>query len=274
MKLAITIITRGRPLGLTGVVMSLWRLRTGKHDLEFFIGCDEDDPETVVAAEILKEEVPVQICIGPRPTARGEAENRTLQFVRDVDAVTMLTDRTFCITPGWDEAIARAVTEQPRRPLWWSCPEDKVCVMPIVPRAWLEVCDHKWSPEIFPFWFDDTWNQHIDLMINGMPSLKVHVSYSGVRAETTRARDFAFWIDVFHMTFPARLEQARKMAALLGQEFVSRPDVSTYFEKHNQILSAKSSDMEKAFGDSALPGPEYLAAKARAEKYLAENMVA
>ncbi len=271
MKVAITLVTRNRPLGMTGVVMSLWRLKTGNNDLEFHIGLDEDDPESIVAAELLKEEAPVNLVIGPRPIARGEVENRTLQFVRDADVVTMLTDRTFCITPGWDHAILKGAHEQPKRVLWWSSPDDNGCVMPIIPKAWLAACDHKWSPEIFPFWFDDTWNQHVDLMVHGAPSLKVLASYSGARAQTSRARDFRFWIEVFHATFPQRLEQARRMADVLGVEWKARPEVSDYMEAHYRRLIENIPDLEKTYGDDREPGPEYLAAKARAAKFVMET---
>lgn len=252
--------------------MSLWRLRSGQHGLNFIVGTDDDDENTRAAVDILSTEIPDGIsCVsGPRPIARGEVENRSLAAARltDPDLVTMLTDRTFCITPGWDEALARGVTEQPKRVLWWSCPDDPVCVMPVIPKVWLEACDWRWSPEIFPFWFDDTWNQQIDLMLHGLPSLKIQTSYAGVRAQTNRARDFKFWIDLFHYTFPQRARQAKEMAEKLGVEWVMRDDAAAYFQRHHDSLINGIPNMERMFGDPGEPTPEYIEAKKRAEPML------
>jgi hypothetical protein len=254
--------------------MALWRLRSGQHDLQFHVGCDDDDPETVVAAELLADEPPVAVHVGKRPIARGETENRVLKHAREVnaDVVTMLTDRTFPITPGWDIAIAQGATEAPKRVLWWSCPEDNVCVMPIIPKAWLEACDYHWSPEIFPFWFDDTWNQQIDLMLHGMPSMKVLTSYSGVRAATSRARDFEFWINLFRQTFPMRVAQARAMAPKLGVEWVMREDVVQYFDRHHNSLMANLPKLNEMFGDKRDPDETYTLARERADRLMQSLM--
>lgn len=276
MKLHVNICTRTRPLGMVGVVMSLWRLRSGRHDLVFNLGLDDDDENSIAAAQNLADECPIAISQAPRPVARGEVENRmlTASLQSGADLVTMLTDRTFCITPGWDDALTTGVNEQPKRLLWWTCPDDKVCVMPVIPRAWLEACGGRWSPEIFPFWFDDTWNQQIDLMLFGLPSLKILTQYSGVRAATNRARDFGFWINVFRNTMPQRVELAKQYAAKLGVEYTDRPECFEYFEKHYQTLITNIPRLEEMFGDQGEPGPQYAVARARAEKYYPQTEAA
>jgi len=252
--------------------MSLQRLRSKQHEVRFRIGIDEGDDDSAAAAANLAQECPIDVSIGPRPVARGEIENRLLRGSADADIVTMLTDRTFCITPGWDDALAKGVKEQPKRLLWWSCPEDQGCTMPIIPRAWREAADNNWSPEIFPFWFDDTWNQQIDLMIYGMPSLKILTNFSGQRAKTNRARDFAFWINLFNELLPLRAQKAQDMAARLGVEAPGRPEVLSYITQHYQTLLANVPVLEKHFGDVGEPGPEYVIAKERAEKLFAEML--
>lgn len=259
---------------MVGVIMTLWRLRSGRHDLVFNIGLDDDDENSILAAQNLAEEAPVAIHQAPRPVARGEIENRVLQASKDADIVTMLTDRTFCITPGWDDALAAGVMEQPTRLTWWSCPEDKVCVMPIIPKPWLQACDYRWSPEIFPFWFDDTWNQQIDLMLYGMPSIKHAATYSGIRAFTNRARDFGFWINVFRNTLPQRVEIAKQMAPRLGVQYQDRPEVFEYFERHYQTLIGNIPRLEEMFGDQGEPGPGYAIARANAEQFFPQTEAA
>jgi len=140
----------------------------------------------------------------------------------------------------------------------------------VISKQWLEACSYEWSPEIFPFWFDDTWNQHIDLLIHGMPSQKVKASYSGIRGKTKRGRDFAFWIDVFNQTLPLRVQKAKEMAPKLGVEWQARPDVMQYLEAYSKGMTANAEVFQQQFGDSSDPGPEYAIAKERAEKMLAE----
>lgn len=270
MLIHVNICTHARPLGLIGVVMALNRMRSNSHELKFRIGIDEDDQVSLDAAANLAEECPIDVSVGPRPIARGEIENRLLRGSADADIVTMLTDRTFCITPGWDDGLAKGVTEQPRRLLWWSCPDDNGCTMPVIPKAWREAADHVWSPEIFPFWFDDTWNQQIDLMLYGMPSLKVVTNYTGHRSKTNRARDFAFWIQLFNHLLPHRVEQARVIGEKLGVPMQPREDVMKYIGQHYQTLMNNIPVLEQHFGDAVDPGPEYCVAKDRAEKLFAE----
>ncbi len=269
MKITVALLSRSHPDALTGVVMSLHRLSSGAHDIRYLIGVDDDDELTQLAVDAITEPK-ITLHVGPRAPTRGELENRLLRLTRGhADAVTLMTDRTFPISPGWDELIAHGVTELPNRLLWWSCPTDNVCAIPIIPSIYLDACDWQWSPEIFPFWFDDTWNQHIDLMLHGMPSKKSRAYYAGQRGKTTRGRDFAFWIDVFWRLLPIRVEQAREMSAKLGVEWKARPDVLQYCGNWYKALSSNIARLEADFGDARDPGPEYLEAKSRAERMLA-----
>ncbi len=272
MKIAVCMSSRERPMALIGVIMALHRLQSGNHTVEFHVGLDADDEKTKAAVNSVEPEPVITINYADRPIARGEIDNRLLLSVQPTnpDVVTLLTDRTFVISPGWDEALARGVSEQPKRLLWWSCPDDTVCVMPIIPKAWLDACDWKWSPEVFPFWFDDTWNQQIDLMIFGKPSLKLKAYYAGARGKTKRGRDFEFWLDVFKATFKARAVQAKYMAGKLGVEFIQRDDVTEYFAAHHNAMKAALPNIIAAYGDTSEPGPEYVIAKANAEKLLKE----
>jgi hypothetical protein len=273
LKVGVAIITRNHPGPLTAVVMGLWRLRSTLHEIHFIFGLDADDKETVKTRALMKEITPApRITRGPRAPCRGTTENRALWVAceLDCDVVTLLTDRTVVITPGWDDMLARGAVEQPKRPLWWSCPTDNVCAIPIMPRALMDAMDWRWSPELFPFWFDDTWNQQIDLLIHGLPSLKVKANFSGQRGKTTRGRDFGFWIEFFHRTLPIRVAQAQEIAAKLGFEFRAREDVLKYFNSWYEQMKAGAASLQETFGDPRDPGPEYAVAKANAERMMAE----
>lgn len=274
MKISVCILSRAHPDALVGVIMGLWRLRTERHHIEFTVGLDDDDEPSRRALAFLNEVPPESLLIrlGPRPVTRGEIENELLARSVDSDVVTLMTDRTFCITPAWDEMIARGVGEAKyaNRLFWWSCPQDNVCAIPIIRKSWLEAADYRWSPEIFPFWFDDTWNQQIDLLIHGLPSQKLKCAYSGQRGKTTRGREFAFWLDVFNQTLPLRVQIAKEMAPKFGVEWQDRRDVLLYFESWANNMNAGVADLEKTFGDPREPGPEYAIAKERAVRMLAD----
>ncbi len=272
MKIAVCIVSRKRPLPLIAVVMTASRLRSGGHEIDFVIAGDDDDDQTASAVASLAAEDGLQshIHLVRRPrSSQGRSSNLALESARELRpfAVTMLTDRTIPITPGWDDMVARAAAEQPRRCTWWSSPQDPVCVVPILPTAWLDAADWRWSPEIFPFWYNDIWNQELDLMISGGGLIKVGVNYAGSRGATQRGREFGFWQSVYAATRPLRVEQAKRMAAHMGITS-GLHDFAAEFANYDRQMLAGAPAFEERFGDKSDPDLGYLELKARAEAYL------
>lgn len=275
MKITVCIASRERPAALVGVVMALHRMRSTKHELDFVIGLDEDDERTAKHLEAFEGELAPLYSVGPAPAVRGAIENRMIVAANKaadnaVDAVTLMSDRTFNITPAWDEWLARAVSAMPKRVLWWQCPEDPGCIVPIIPRAYLEAIDWTWSPELFPFWWDDTWNQEIDLMIHGLKSQKARCTYSGARGTTANGREFAFWLDVFARTRDRRRELAATVADRLGLKLEPRADVDSYFAMYDAQMRERCPAFEERFGDTRPPPERYLAARSRAVELVGE----
>lgn len=273
MKIAACLASRGRPAAMIGVTMSLHRLRSAQHEIDFVLGLDDDDTKVQAHLGAFEGEFAgpdIVFSIAAAPMVRGGVENNMLAAARKAapDVVTLVTDRTFNITPAWDEWIQRAVTASPNRVLWWQCPEDPGCVIPIIPKAYLDATDWKWSPEIFPFWWDDTWHQEIDLLIHGFPSIKARCTYSGARGKTRNGREFAFWLDVFIKTRQLRIRAAVNIAAALGIGLAKDPRVAEYMTRYDQQLAGRCEEFEKTFGDPGDPGANYLAAKAAAEKLI------
>lgn len=264
MKITVLTPSRARPLALIAVLMGLWRLRSTKHEIKFIVGADQDDEATITATRRLEMELPVDVVTGERGTL-GHVMNRMMRMVTDADAVTDVTDRNFCITPGWDDCIAETTKLRPNRLLWWSCPYDPDCTLPVIPKVWCEALQWKWSPEIFPFWWDDTWLMELDLMIFGGPSLKMQASYAGERGQTTRGRDFAFWFKVFAETREQRWQQAEGIAEKLEVEVQPRESLQKYFSLYDTSGLQRSPIFEERFGDKRAPGVEYQRAKAAAE---------
>jgi hypothetical protein len=271
MKITCCIASRGRPAALVGVVMAAHRLKSGDHPVNFLLGMDNDDPDLSKVISILDGAAPVEVSTGLGiPATRGLIENRMLKraIEEGAEAVTFLTDRTFIITPQWDAVMAHACMSVPKRVVWWSCPEDSGCVIPIIPRQYAEVIDCKWDEGVHPFWWSDTYQQEIDLMINGMPSLKINAYYSGARSTTNNGRDFKFWLDVFIAMRPKRRAQAKVYAEHLGIPWPDQARAEDYFARYDAALAKRCEEFEKTFGDERPPSEAYSRAKAKAELLL------
>lgn len=272
MKITVCIATRNRAAAAIGVVMALHRMKTGDHEVQFILGLDNDDQSKELIVEALSGTAPITLSVADSPITRGWIENRMLKLAFDMgcDAATLMTDRTFNITPEWDQCITPAINALPNRVLWWSCPEDAGCVIPIIPRSYLQAINCQWDECVHPFWWSDTYQQEIDLMLHGMPSLKVPAYYSGSRGYTQNGRDFEFWLRVFIAMRPRRRAQAKKIGFILD---IKRPDqaqVEDYFMRYDASLLSRCPQFEERFGDRRPPGPNYLTAKAKAETLLKE----
>ena len=274
MKIAVIIASRGRPAALIGVIMALWRLRSERHDIEFHLGVDRDDDDNVeLVADALKGEFPrynVVFNMASRAML-GAVQNRLLAQCKDADAVTVLTDRTFCLTPGWDDVIAQGVAKHPTRIMWWASHQDSDATMPIFSQQWLDAADWKISSEMFPFWFDDTALLELDLLIHGTPGVKLPIYFGGQRGKTQRLRDLALWIEVHARLRSQRINQATAMRLKFGQAVP--PDQAfegmlTSFQVNDDHLRSKVEEYEAQFGAVGEPDATYLAAKAKAEKLI------
>ena len=270
MKTTICIATRGRSAAAIGVVMAAHRLKSGDQHVDFIIGMDSDDPHTDVVKSVLSDVVPVRFSIDDPTDTRGFVENRMLRLAYEsgADIASLMTDRTFIVTPQYDMVLVRAMSMVKNRVLWWSSPEDPGCVIPIIPRPYLEAIDCNWDMGVHPFWWSDTFQQEIDLMLHGMPSLKVNAYYSGTRGITTNGRDFTFWLEVFRAMRPVRRKVARKLAQRFGITMPDQEPVEQYFRQYDETFAARCAQFEASFGDQRPPTERYLLAKRRATEWL------
>lgn len=267
MKIAVCIASMGRPAALLGSMMTLWRLRSEKHEIVFSVGLEKGDRESFEAMDLMdNRETPVEIRWNTGWT-RGHAQNAAIQGV-DADVYTLLTDRTFCISPGWDEniALSMAIPEYKDRVMWWSCRQDQGPCVPIIPRAYLEALDMKWSPEIFPYWYDDTWHYEIYTMLYGGLYLRVEAEYAGIRSKTRHARDFMFWNDIFRASKSLRIEQAKKIAKHLGIEWVERPEINQDWLRLYDNFEPWVKIYEDTFGDQGPKDQNYITAYCAAQE--------
>lgn len=272
-KICVAIASRGRPSALVGVIMGLQRLQSGRNMVAYSVAADVDDPNTEAMLKfVADEEIPVVLNTAPRAPYLGAAHNRAINQAQDADIVTLMSDRSYCITWGWDLAISEAAEKYPNRVLWWSSPVEADTTMPILPASVLDAVDWKYSPEIFPFWYDDTGWAEIDRMIHNAPSLAVRAYFGGMRGKTTRLRDLAFWTTLYAALRPRRIEQAKMIAARLNLPWTDPPEeMMADFLNRDKHLIENAEALEQAFGDpSAEVTPEYLDAKENGKRLMEE----
>lgn len=270
--ITVAIASRGRPLALIGVVLALSRLAANPIAVNFVVAVDDDDIETQDACHRLARELPVHTTAAPRSTLAA-CWNRALLAAKGAEAVTLMSDRTYPITPGWDAVLGDAIAQKPNRVLWWSSPEDGGCVVPILPKAWCAATKWQAGPDTYPFWYTDTHLQELDLMVHGGPSLKVQASYAGTRGATQSGRDFAFWHGIFQATRPGRWAQALHLAEVFGRREAfqgSSQQFTDYCAAYDAMMQERAPAFEERFGDRRPPSQAYIAAKARAEALLQE----
>lgn len=273
LKIACAIASRGRPVALCGVIATLWRLQSGQNHLAFTVACDDDDaPTQAMLATIAADgEIPVIPVPALRAPTLGAAQNRAIQRAMDADLVTLPSDRTFCISGGWDALLADAHRAHPNRVLWWSSPEDMDTVLPVLPKAWLDLTDWRYSPEAYPFWYDDTGLMEVDRMAFGGPSLMTRAAYSGARQRTTRGRDFAFWTEAFVARRSERVALAKRLALALNPFGWTEPpaEMMADFHRRDDHLRTNAALFEERFGDTAEPSEQYRELKRNAEEAIA-----
>lgn len=272
-RIAFCIASRGRPASLVGVVMAAQRLQSGTNHIAFMVAADEDDIKTLDAIQFLRDsgEVNIHSTVAPREPYLAAAQNRSVQAAMGAEIVCLISDRFYSITPGYDIGIVDAAIRHPNRLLWFSCPSDPDTTMPIIPHTWLDVTDWRPLPEIFPYWFTDTWLAEIDRMCFGGPSLRIRPMYAGARQQTTRGREFEFWTRLYIALRPQRVEKAKRLSEAMGLTWADPPaEMLADFEARDRHLLQHAADFEERFGDKSAPGPDYLAAKAKAEDMLKE----
>ena len=158
----------------------------------------------------------------------------------------------------------------PKRVLWLDSVHLAGAGQFILPPAW-RAAQGAPCPGLAPFWFDDTHLEEIDAFVHGFPRVAVDAKCAGARnLKTTRCRDVAFWVGVFAATRFDRISQAMLIADKLGVKRQFQPELAAYFEARDRSFIERAAVLEQQFGELGPPDATYLAAKARAEKVLAE----
>lgn len=220
MKLTINLATRGRPDRLIETVQ---RTLTNmvRDETTFLISVDRDDKATIDAlASSDFGDRRVIVNVDDREDSLGGKYNRALRLA-PADLYLPMVDYAPHITPGFDQKILDAAAVFP----------DNICViynhLICASLPAINAISHGLAmkmgylyPTHFPFSIVDLWMDDIGRAIDRIGFADVIIDRSA-RKETIGRRDVKFWMVLFDLLLPERMELARSI--ILSSEYRDAP---------------------------------------------------
>lgn len=272
MRITVGIPSRGRPLELAACVYALDKTKSGSHEVAYLVGHDHDDQPTSDMVSMLSGgDLPIVSSYGPRPLGLGEIHNR-LAAETPIDGIFMLwSDRIVPVTMHWDDIIAQSVMQMPHRVLWFDSHHLAGPAQFILSPLYRSILPAPPCPGIFPFWFEDTHVEEIDLLVHGSPYMRIDAMAAGPRsAKTNRMRHLDFWISLFAALRPERIYQARIIADKLGVVWGDKSEQIAILERRDRDFHARAPELTERYGGPGEPDATYLLAFERARKLMRE----
>lgn len=273
MKISVGLPSRGRPLDMVASVVSLFRLASGGNEIDVILSIDRDDPLTRRAAHDLADRFPERVIVASndRALGLGERHNNSAGAAPSDAAWMMWSDRISVITPNWDHELAMGCLQYPNRPLWLDSIHLAGPGQVILPPAWRAAQGGPCFPGIYPFWFDDTYQEELGAFVHGPMRLTLASKCAGPRTQkTNRCRDIEFWVDVFAATRPRRVEQARAIADRLGVKMANPSALIAMYEARDAEMKRRAPALMAQFGEAGEPDESYRKALTRASVLLSE----
>lgn len=265
--IAVLILSRGRPAGLVGAIHAFDATASGSVPVRYVVCCDDDDA-TIPAARGLLEGYPVVWSVNPRPDALGRAWNLGAEAAGAWDVAVFTGDDTVPATRHWDRRVMDNAASAPAF-AWTEANDPENCTYWATTRRWHDAVGAA-CPELFPYWFNDTWVAEQHLFAFGRPiPIDRHLVMAGRRGTTREMREVAFWFRVFAATRAQRLTEARRIAAAHG---MGAPDPAALLEWCSRWDAEQLSRVEiynRAFAADVEPQtPRYRRLRGRAAELL------
>lgn len=270
MKISVLIPSRNRPLRLMDTISVAKELESGKHEVTYVVGCDDDDEKTEAACKLLQ--VGGRVAYGKfRRTTLGKIVN-DLAAAAPADVYCSLCDDIRIQTAYWDEKIAEAVEAKPDGVFWWKTSEERPATYAIVTEKWRAAAGYIFT-DYFPFWFDDLWLLQLWMLAHENPWLYVDAWLEDRPYNTQRMRDLRFWHEFYQSQRPARIAEAKRIARALGWKVTEgfHERAAELIGTPNPAFMADIDNIEARQGDKGPPTAEYLRAKARAESLMTKE---
>lgn len=272
MRILCAIATRGRPLRLAGTLHSLTTLASGKNQIDYVIGVDQDDKATLDLVPDLGGTYGCLSVVRPRPVTLGDAWN-SLAKDREWDVCAIIADKHLCLTPKWDTGIARLFGEHNLAAARWNLLDKPLESVLMLPRKWYEAVGYL-LPPYFPFWFSERWVVEVfELAFGAGLPMVPDMLIAEPPWKTQGLRDLKFWFDFFAKTRVDRVRQAHAIATAFN---IADPAIEAGLAKM-RLADAWQKPRIKGYyetrGDARKdpPSPAYIAAKARAAAWLEQN---
>lgn len=271
-RIAILILTRGRPAGLVAAVQALHATATGALPIQYVLCCDDDDDQTIEESAALLEHLPVLISRNPRPDALGTAWNLGARAADPWDMALFTGDDTVPLTQHWDARMAEHFVAGRSAWAWTEANDPGNCTYWVTTRRWHDAVGQA-CPQLFPYWFNDTWVAETHLFAFADP---IHIDpaciMGGRRGTTREMREVAFWFRIFAATRPQRIAEAARIARAFGREPPDPAPMLAWCARWDEAQQASVPAYNAAFGADQVPStPRYRRLRAQAERLLAPS---
>lgn len=268
MKFALILASRGRPRRAAAVLECARLMASGKHEVEYVIACDDDDPADTAGFFRFYDGVTLDC----RPRGRGPGGCFQRNATRSADMFLAFPDDCFIASPNWDAEMADFVRDAyPHRALavlsWLNTAQPNQPTLIASSREWVDMAG--FHDDRFPFWFSDTaiaetWSFVTGRLIPIVPTL---IAASRSQDWNPRLRDMDFWWDYYIHLRAERLATAATIRAKLG---IKLPEVileRTLWDWQTRDTDGRRESLAivETFTDPPTPTAHYLRAKALAE---------
>ena len=288
MKIVLTIATRGRPKLLTRTVRETLK-NIALEETRVVIAVDDDDKETIEAAESLADDNRVIVSVGKRENTLGGKYNRAHAasgggdiFINGVDDVSLNEWR-------WDAKVTKAFNDHFAadgyglvfigKPSYQSC----LPAMIGVSQKMIDRNDGKFMPDVFPFWWHDTHWFDISQLTGRVIWIDCGIAHYEGAPKTTRLRDVAFWATLFDLMRGLRvltaIEIIRDCRGHIDDKHAlmhAMGETSQKLFRLNADLrdGFKAAQLERGIGEAGKPDAGYKKAKANGERLFKELLEA
>ncbi len=263
--------SRGRPLQLTGALLSLHDNESGDHDVKYAVAVDVDDKATIGTLVSLQAKIPIGYRVGERPVSLDALHN---QLTKDIpaDVYVCFIDDALCLTKDWDVRIAELYEEDHNGLWWWTPKGDELTMIPIMSKGFYKAAGNKIFPEYFPFWWGDTWLSEVYML-----ATESHLKFAPIEVldcpkDTMGMRELRFWHNFYLWLQPERIAEAKKLAEKLDlPEPTIAEDLRRIIGAPNKSFVEDIDRIEAMQGDQGEPHEGYKTAKANAVAMMEGN---
>ncbi len=210
--------TRGRPEFLARVFDSIAKTVGDADGMDAWVYVDHDDPVTkqyVHSESYLRYPFRINWVLGERTLSQGQMVNVLRERCTTNPGIYLpCADDYLFKSRKWDDAIRAAFDRYLDRivlgyiPNPHSAPEQ--VSFPILSAHWTNITGRIFT-EFFPFWFDDTWLDHVSGMVRRKVRIEIQAESIGGVGKTPRLKNLPFWQSFFIHLMDERLAEAKRL---------------------------------------------------------------